>query len=79
MVIIALMACVPATVTALAGLVVSLKNGRKADLAATKQEEIHVLVNSNLSKVKEDLEEAKREIMSLKMSAARNRRKDDRR
>ncbi len=48
----ALVAAVPVTITAIAGLLVSLRNGQKADLAAVKQQEIHVLVNSNLTKVK---------------------------
>lgn len=65
-VIVAIVAAVPVTVTAIAGLVVSLKNGRKADLAAVKQQEIHVLVNSNLTQVKNDLEDAKNEIATLK-------------
>ena len=66
MVALALLAALPATLTAAAGLVVSMKNGGKADLAAVKQEQIHVLVNSNLAKVKNDLDEAKAEIRSLR-------------
>ena len=83
----ALIAGLPATLTALTGLIVSLKNGRKTDLvaqqveaaatmttqvvakvddAALKQHDIHVLVNSNLTKVKEDLADAKAEIHSLR-------------
>ncbi len=72
-VIIALIAGLPAAITALAGLVVSLKNGRKADTMATKvddaavrQQEIHTLVNSNLTKVKDDLADAKAQILALK-------------
>ncbi len=61
----ALVAAVPVTITAVAGLLVSLQNGRKADVAAVKQQEIHVLVNSNLTKVKADLETAKTEIAAL--------------
>lgn len=62
----AILGAVPATLTAAAGLIVSLRNGRKANDAAVKQEEIHMLVNSNLTKVKDDLKEAKMEIASLK-------------
>lgn len=64
---------IPATLTAAGGLIVSLKNGRKADQtadkvddAAVKQEHIRELVNSNLTKVKDDLAEAKQEILSLR-------------
>ncbi len=63
---IAIVGAVPATLTAAAGLIVSLKNGRKANVAAEKQEEIHTLVNSNMTAVKKDLEDAKREIADLK-------------
>ncbi len=69
----ALIAGLPATLTALTGLIVSIKNGRKTDAvvtkvddAAVKQQEIHTLVNSNLTKVKDDLAEAKAEITALK-------------
>lgn len=56
---IAIVGAVPATLTAAAGLIVSLRNGQKANV-------IHTLVNSNLTKVKDDLEEAKIEIRELK-------------
>ncbi len=39
---------------------------QKADDLALGQKEIHILVNSNLSKVKADLEEAKDEIRALR-------------
>ncbi len=75
-VLVALVTGAPVMVTAVAGLIVSLRNGRKvddaaraqqsnSDAAAAKQQEIHVLVNSNLSKVKADLETAKTEIAAL--------------
>lgn len=72
-IILAIVSAIPATVTAAAGLIVSIKNGQKVDVvvgktddAALKQEHIRELVNSNLTKVKTDLEEAKSEILSLK-------------
>lgn len=63
--LVAIIAAVPPTVTALAGLVVSLKNSKKANDAAVKQEEIHGLVNSNLTKVKNELADARSEIRAL--------------
>lgn len=63
---IAIIGALPATLTAAAGLIVSLKNGRKADAAVVKQEEIHTLVNSNMTAVKNDLADAKNEIAALK-------------
>lgn len=73
MVTVALITAIPPTCVALFGLIVSLKNSKKADVitakadeAAVKQQEIHVLVNSNLTAVKDDLEEAKAEIQALR-------------
>lgn len=77
---IAIVAAVPSTVTALAGLIVSIRNGKKTDAvaqktdavgvqaveAAEKQVEIHRLVNGNLSQVKADLSAANGEIKALK-------------
>jgi hypothetical protein len=37
-----------------------------ANIASVKQEEIHTLVNSNLTAVKDELEEAKMQIQELK-------------
>lgn len=54
-VIVALIAAVPATI----GAILSVKNGRKADA-------IHVLVNSNLTAVKVELAVAKTEIGMLR-------------
>lgn len=65
-VIIAMVTSIPPTIAAVAALFVSIRNGWKADLAAVKQQEIHVLVNSNLTAVKNDLEEAKAEIKALR-------------
>lgn len=58
-VIVAAIAGIPPTILAIATLIQSKKNGKKSD-------EIHVLTNSNLTKVKEDLVEAKEEIRGLK-------------
>jgi len=63
---VAVVAAVPATMTALAGLLVSLRNGQKANTAATKQEEIHTLVNSNMTNLKAELAAAKAEIAELR-------------
>lgn len=61
-VMVALIAAVPATIAAVVGVV----NTRKAN-------EIHVLVNSNLTKVKSDLSEAIKQIARLeKLLAARD-------
>jgi hypothetical protein len=48
----------PPTITAAASVVVSLRNGKKAD-------QIHVLVNSRLTEVLGDLAEAKEKIGKL--------------
>ena len=48
-IIIALIVAIPPMLVATFGLIIGLKNIKKAD-------EIHILVNSNLSKVKADLE-----------------------
>lgn len=73
----AIVTALPATVTALAGLVISLKNGKKADaigakadVAAVKQQEIHVLVNSSFSKVKDDLAATRLDLETAKAEIA---------
>ncbi len=62
-VLVGLIAAVPATVAAFA----SWRNGRKADVAAGKIAEIHVLTNSNLTAVKTDLALANSHIAELQM------------
>ena len=78
--IVAIMAGLPATIAAIGALIVSLRNGRKADDAKDKaqtavvkanelavgQEKIHELVNSNLSAVKNELAHARGEIAALR-------------
>jgi len=58
-VIIAMIVAIPPTLVALAGLIQSILNGRKA-------EQIHVLVDGNMSDVKRDLAIAMAEIQNLK-------------
>ncbi len=55
---VAVFGAIPATVTAFAGLIVSLKNSKKAD-------QIHTLVNSNLDAVKDQLAAANTRIEVL--------------
>ncbi len=75
---------VPLALTALGNLYVSIRNGgkitdakdaaaqttTKVDNLADGQKVIHELVNSNLTKVKDDLAEAKREIVALRQLIA---------
>jgi len=74
---VAFAAAVPPTLMALAAIIVSLRNGRKTDAIDAKietksgeltagQDAIHVLVNSNLERVKADLAAAISEIAELK-------------
>lgn len=63
--LIALIAAVPTTIVALATLWQTLRNGAKASVLATKADEIHVLVNSNLTLVKSQLAEALAKIETL--------------
>ncbi len=56
---VAVAASVPPTITALAALIVSVRNGRKSDV-------IHVLVNSKMTQALSDLEDAKKEIIALR-------------
>jgi septal ring factor EnvC (AmiA/AmiB activator) len=58
-IVVAAVAVIPPTLVALAGFKQSQKNGDKAD-------EIHVLVDGNMSKVQADLAEAKTEIADLR-------------
>jgi len=50
-IILALIAIIPATTAALVG----IRNGKKVDNVSKKADDIHILVNSNLSQVKADL------------------------
>ncbi len=65
-VIIAMIVAIPPTLVALAGLVQSVFNGKKAD-------QIHLLVNSNMDELKADLRAAVAEIQSLKLAASKIR------
>ncbi len=56
--LVAVIAAIPPTLMALAAFVTSKQNGKKAD-------QIHVLVNSNLTNVKQELSEAKEQIIAL--------------
>ncbi len=58
-IVLAFLAAVPPTIAAVAGVIISYINSKKADA-------IHVLVNSNLTEVKENLAEAKLEIKTLR-------------
>lgn len=66
-VLVAIIAAVPPTI-------VALRNGAKATLLATKADEIHILVNSNLERVKKQLAEALEKIESLETLIAEDRR-----
>lgn len=55
---IACVVAVPPTLVAIAGLIQSMRNGKKSD-------QIHVLVNSNLTAVKADLDLANQRIAGL--------------
>ena len=59
-VFIALLTAIPPTLVALAGFIVTLKNGVKSD-------KIHVLVNSNMTKVQADLAAARLNIEELQV------------
>jgi hypothetical protein len=59
---IAMTVAIPPTLVALAGLIQSVRNGKKAD-------QIHVLVNSNMDALKADLRAAVATIQSLKEEA----------
>jgi hypothetical protein len=50
-IVIAIIIAVAPTIVALGGVIIGLRNGRKV-------EQVHVLVNSNLDKVKKDLQTA---------------------
>jgi len=65
-VLIALIAGLPVTMTAIAGLVVSIRNGRKADRLEVKAQEIHVSTNGHLSKVTAELAAAKKDISEMR-------------
>jgi hypothetical protein len=76
---VAFAAAIPPTLMALAAIIVSLRNGRKTDAVTAQidaktgeltagQDAIHVLVNSNLEKVKADLAAAIAEIAELKQA-----------
>lgn len=79
--LIGIVASIPATLTAFAGILVAIRNGKKTDeigknaetavnSAIKKTEEIHILVNSNLTQLKNDLKNANVEIESLKSMIA---------
>lgn len=64
--------------TTIIGTLKSYSNGRKSDLAAEKAREIHVLVNSNMTKVLADLAAAQNAIaMHQNLIAALNARLAD--
>lgn len=54
----AIVAAIPPTLAGVAALIVSIRNGKKSD-------QIHVLVNSNMTAVKADLATAAKRIASL--------------
>ena len=56
--VVALIAAIPPTLMAFVSLLKSQENGRKAD-------QIHVLVNSNLTNVKQELADANKHIVQL--------------
>ncbi len=56
--VVAFIAAIPPTLMALASLLKSQENGRKSD-------QIHVLVNSNLTNVKQELADANKRIVQL--------------
>jgi len=58
-IVVAVIASVPPTIAALAAL-------RRSSQNATALKEVHVLVNSNLTQVKADLESALQELRTLK-------------
>ena len=62
-----ILAAIPAIVASVAGLVVSLRNSTKADTNIRKAEEIHVLVNSNMTRVQADLAVANQRIGELEV------------
>jgi hypothetical protein len=55
-----------AVISALGALFSSIRNGQKVDTLTEKSDQIHVLVNSNLTAVKSDLAAAQMEIRSLR-------------
>jgi len=63
--IVSLVAAVPATIAAFAALMASLKSARKSEETLEQGKAIHILVNSNLDKVKADLASANSQISIL--------------
>ena len=61
----ALITGLPATLAALAAMIVALRTERKSDTIIEKATEIHTLTNSNLSKVSAALEVANSRIQGL--------------
>jgi hypothetical protein len=65
----ALVASIPPTIAAVAALVVGIKNGSRAiahnEQADQKAEQIHVLVNSNMTEVKANLAMALERVKNL--------------
>lgn len=61
----AIVTALPPTLVALGTLIVAWRNSNKSDKIEKKSEEIHVLVNSNLTAVKAELAEAKLQIAQL--------------
>src|SRR5438128_10632017 len=73
-VLIAIVSGIPATLAPLTGVINALRNGRTmatvrdtTDTLTTGQSAIHELVNSNLTKIKNELAAAHAEIESLKL------------
>ncbi len=64
-VVVALVAAIPATLAALAALLASRKSVRTAEETLDQGKQIHVLVNSNLDKVKAELATANAQIEIL--------------
>lgn len=71
--IVAVIAAVPTTIIALATLWQTIRNGAKATVLTRKADEIHVLVNSNLTTVKAQLAAALAEIVILKKLVAQGK------
>jgi hypothetical protein len=57
-------------ITTTGNLIISYRNGRKADVNSDKADAIHVLVNSNMAKALADLATANEEIRALRTLVA---------
>ncbi len=69
-VFVAFLAAVPVTITAIAGLIVAIRNSSKADKLQERSDQTHSLVNSNNDRLTKQLEVANDRIARLESSLA---------